>query len=229
MTASGGSSGNVHGRTRCGGSIAIIVAMVAIAGCGGGGDDAAATTVSPPASAAPVTEPATTVPATVAATTVPPTTEAAPTTPAPTTAPTLPPLGDLMTAADGFVTVGVPDGWNFEDVSSPGYHVANEEWRSNIDQLVQLVTDGAAVAVFREGSLAYAPPVDEWRQVVIDEVAPGFTTTAVGEGGVALLKEYRGRPTVLRTHPVDMQTPCVLTGSFGHSSRAGLRRSARFL
>ena len=49
---------------------------------------------------------------------------------------------------------------------------------------------------------------------LVGEIAPGFTTTAVGEGGVALLKEYRGRPTVVRTHPIDMKTPCVLTGSF---------------
>jgi putative heme-binding domain-containing protein len=49
---------------------------------------------------------------------------------------------------------------------------------------------------------------------ILGEVAPGFTTAAVGEGGVALVKEFRGRPTVVRTHPVDMRTPCVLTGSF---------------
>lgn len=45
---------------------------------------------------------------------------------------------------------------------------------------------------------------------ILGEVAPGFTATASGEGGVALLKEHRGRPTVVRTHPVSMTEACVL-------------------
>ncbi|MFM9960431.1 MAG: PVC-type heme-binding CxxCH protein [Planctomycetaceae bacterium] len=46
---------------------------------------------------------------------------------------------------------------------------------------------------------------------LIAEVLPGFTTTAVGEGGVALLNNHFGRDSVLRTHPISRDTPCVLT------------------
>lgn len=46
------------------------------------------------------------------------------------------------------------------------------------------------------------------------EVAPGFSIAASGEGGVELLREHLGRQTVLRTHPVDRQTPSVLRGRF---------------
>ncbi len=46
---------------------------------------------------------------------------------------------------------------------------------------------------------------------VIDAVLPGFRTEASGEGGIALLGEFRGRSLVLQTHPVDKQKPCVLT------------------
>jgi putative heme-binding domain-containing protein len=45
---------------------------------------------------------------------------------------------------------------------------------------------------------------------ILDAFAPGFSTKAVGEGGLALLSDYLGRPGVLRTHPVDRDTPCVL-------------------
>ncbi|MBX6315221.1 MAG: dehydrogenase, partial [Isosphaeraceae bacterium] len=45
---------------------------------------------------------------------------------------------------------------------------------------------------------------------LLDEFAPGFTTRAVGAGGLAILAEYRGRAGVLRTHPVDRNTPCIL-------------------
>jgi len=45
---------------------------------------------------------------------------------------------------------------------------------------------------------------------LLDLFAPGFSTSAVGEGGLAILKEHQGRGTVLRTHPIDAQTPCVL-------------------
>ncbi|MCX7421198.1 MAG: c-type cytochrome [Planctomycetia bacterium] len=46
---------------------------------------------------------------------------------------------------------------------------------------------------------------------LIAEVLPGFTTSAVGEGGVALLNNHFGRDSVLRTHPVSRDAPCVLT------------------
>lgn len=46
---------------------------------------------------------------------------------------------------------------------------------------------------------------------LIGEVAPGFTTRAVGEGGVGLLKEHSGRATVVRTHPLKPGEPCILT------------------
>ncbi len=46
---------------------------------------------------------------------------------------------------------------------------------------------------------------------ILAEVAPGFTTEASGEAGVALLSEYRGRATVVRTHPLSDEQPCVLT------------------
>ncbi|MEX2187162.1 MAG: hypothetical protein WD875_10225 [Pirellulales bacterium] len=45
---------------------------------------------------------------------------------------------------------------------------------------------------------------------ILGEVAPGFSTDAVGEGGVALLAEYAGRPGVVRTHPMSRELPCVL-------------------
>lgn len=46
---------------------------------------------------------------------------------------------------------------------------------------------------------------------LIHEVAPGFGTTAVGERGIGLLPEFHGRTMVLRTHPIDRETPCRLT------------------
>ena len=46
---------------------------------------------------------------------------------------------------------------------------------------------------------------------LIAEVLPGFTTTAVGEGGIALLNNHFGRESVLRTHPISRDAPCVLT------------------
>jgi len=46
---------------------------------------------------------------------------------------------------------------------------------------------------------------------LVGEVAPGFTTAAVGERGVGLLKEHFGRPVVVRTHPIDQNVPCILT------------------
>lgn len=49
---------------------------------------------------------------------------------------------------------------------------------------------------------------------LLAEVAPGFTATAVGEGGLALLTEHGGRSTVVQTHPLDRNKPCVLKGKF---------------
>lgn len=46
---------------------------------------------------------------------------------------------------------------------------------------------------------------------LVGEIAPGFTIAESGEGGVALLSEYRGRRGVLRTHPVSRDKACVLT------------------
>jgi len=48
---------------------------------------------------------------------------------------------------------------------------------------------------------------------IVSEVAPGFTTRAVGEGGVGLVPRHRGRPGVLRTHPPAKNKPCVLKGT----------------
>lgn len=48
---------------------------------------------------------------------------------------------------------------------------------------------------------------------IVGEVAAGFSTDAVGEGGVALLAEFAGRRAVVRTHPVDRDKPCVLRRS----------------
>jgi putative heme-binding domain-containing protein len=47
---------------------------------------------------------------------------------------------------------------------------------------------------------------------MVSEVAPGFTTRAVGEGGLALVPRHRGKPGVLRTHPPAKNKPCVLRG-----------------
>ena len=46
---------------------------------------------------------------------------------------------------------------------------------------------------------------------LIAEVLPGFTTNASGELGIGLLNNHFGRDSVLRTHPVSRDTPCVLT------------------
>lgn len=48
---------------------------------------------------------------------------------------------------------------------------------------------------------------------MINEVMPGFTTTASGELGVGIVKEHFGRPAV-RTHPLSADNPCILTGQF---------------
>ena len=50
---------------------------------------------------------------------------------------------------------------------------------------------------------------------LLAEVAPGFSTKASGEGGISLLSEHQGRKIVVRTHPLNPQTPCVLRASAG--------------
>jgi putative heme-binding domain-containing protein len=49
---------------------------------------------------------------------------------------------------------------------------------------------------------------------IVQEVAPGITQVTSGEGGVALLKEHKGRPGVVRTHPVSRDRPAELSGKF---------------
>lgn len=46
---------------------------------------------------------------------------------------------------------------------------------------------------------------------VLAEVAPHFTTSAVGEGGLGIVKELYGRAGILRTHPISQKEPCILT------------------
>lgn len=46
---------------------------------------------------------------------------------------------------------------------------------------------------------------------VLAAVAPGFTTAAVGERGLGLLREHFGRVGVVRTHPLERGVACVLT------------------
>ncbi len=45
---------------------------------------------------------------------------------------------------------------------------------------------------------------------LLAEVAPRFTLEGSGHKGVALLSNYRGRDWVVRTHPIDRKTPCIL-------------------
>lgn len=47
---------------------------------------------------------------------------------------------------------------------------------------------------------------------LLEQLLPGFMTSKVGEGGVAILADYHGRPAV-RTHPVSRSEPCRLTSS----------------
>jgi putative membrane-bound dehydrogenase-like protein len=47
---------------------------------------------------------------------------------------------------------------------------------------------------------------------LLEQLLPGFTTAKVGEGGVAILADYHGRPAV-RTHPVSRTEACRLTTS----------------
>ena len=48
---------------------------------------------------------------------------------------------------------------------------------------------------------------------LVAEILPGFTTTASGEGGIAILKSHFDRAAVLRTHPVSPEKPCTLTAT----------------
>ena len=47
---------------------------------------------------------------------------------------------------------------------------------------------------------------------LVEQLLPGYSTTKSGEGGVAVLADYHGRPA-LRTHPVSRTEPCRLTTS----------------
>ncbi len=49
---------------------------------------------------------------------------------------------------------------------------------------------------------------------LVEQVAPGFTTSKVGKPGVAILAEYAGQPGVLRTQSVSVNEPCVMRGTF---------------
>ena len=46
---------------------------------------------------------------------------------------------------------------------------------------------------------------------ILVETAPGFVTHQVGERGLGFLRSHWNRERVLRTHPVDKETPCELT------------------
>lgn len=46
---------------------------------------------------------------------------------------------------------------------------------------------------------------------IVNEVAPGFTLTEVGEGGLVIVAEHFGRAGVLRTHPISREKACILT------------------
>jgi hypothetical protein len=57
-----------------------------------------------------------------------------------------------------------------------------------------------------EGQLERLPPAID----VLSELAPGFSTQAVGLGGLAVVSDHFGRPWAIQTHPVDRDTPCIL-------------------
>ncbi len=48
---------------------------------------------------------------------------------------------------------------------------------------------------------------------ILSQFAPGFSTQVVGERGLGILADHFGRSSVLRTHPLDRETPCVLHAS----------------
>lgn len=45
---------------------------------------------------------------------------------------------------------------------------------------------------------------------VLAELGPGMTLEAVGEKGLGLLAEHRGRTAVVRTHPISREKPCTI-------------------
>jgi hypothetical protein len=47
---------------------------------------------------------------------------------------------------------------------------------------------------------------------LVEQLLPGFSVEASGEGGIELLENHLGRPA-LRTHPPDKNRPCRLTAS----------------
>ena len=47
---------------------------------------------------------------------------------------------------------------------------------------------------------------------IVEEFAPGFAIKNLSEQLLAILPTHRGRPGVLKTHPMDERTPCVLAG-----------------
>ncbi len=47
---------------------------------------------------------------------------------------------------------------------------------------------------------------------LIEQLLPGYATIKAGEGGLAVISDYRGRPA-LRTHPVSRSEACQLTAS----------------
>lgn len=49
---------------------------------------------------------------------------------------------------------------------------------------------------------------------VFQEIAPGFSSVTSGEGGIALLPEYRGKKAVVRTHPVSKDKAAIMKGKF---------------
>lgn len=51
-------------------------------------------------------------------------------------------------------------------------------------------------------------------QQLVNETLPGFSTTASGKLGVGIVNNHFGRYGVLRTHPLDGDRDCVLTGRF---------------
>jgi formylglycine-generating enzyme required for sulfatase activity len=46
---------------------------------------------------------------------------------------------------------------------------------------------------------------------VLGELAPGFSTQTVGEGGLVVATDHFGRPRAFRTHPVNRDTPCIVS------------------
>jgi putative heme-binding domain-containing protein len=49
---------------------------------------------------------------------------------------------------------------------------------------------------------------------LVGQIAPGFTISKAGRGGLAIVAEQAGREGVLRTRPVSRQEPCILRGTF---------------